>query len=74
MIKIAVDAMGGDYAPGDIIKGCVNATKTCEAKLILVGKEEVIAEDKEFWLRQTKRLLQKSGRKEITAFKMVSAS
>lgn len=42
MSKIAVDVMGGDHAPDEMIKGCVKASKEISAKLILVGKEEVI--------------------------------
>jgi len=44
MSKIAVDVMGGDYAPDEIIKGCVRATKDINCTLILVGKREVIEE------------------------------
>ena len=46
MIKIAVDVMGGDYAPYEQIKGAVNALKEdkdfCE---ILVGDEAIIKEE-----------------------------
>ena len=41
-IKIAVDCMGGDNAPGEIVKGCVEALKTHEDILILVGRSEII--------------------------------
>ena len=44
MSKIAVDIMGGDHAPDEIIKGCVLATKDIESTLVLVGKEDVIRE------------------------------
>ena len=27
MPKIAIDVMGGDYAPDEIIKGCIRASK-----------------------------------------------
>lgn len=41
--KIAVDAMGGDYAPGEIIKGVVQALKDePELQVILVGDERAI--------------------------------
>ena len=39
---IIVDAMGGDYAPGEIIKGAVNAAKNINTKIILVGNKEKI--------------------------------
>lgn len=41
-IRIAVDAMGGDHAPEEIIKGCIEAVKEYEAKILLVGDPEVI--------------------------------
>lgn len=44
MSKIAIDIMGGDYAPDEIIKGCVLATKDIDSTLVLVGKEDVIKE------------------------------
>ncbi len=42
-IVIAVDAMGGDHAPGEIIKGALAAVQEAEIKVLLVGKEEVIS-------------------------------
>jgi glycerol-3-phosphate acyltransferase PlsX len=39
---IAIDAMGGDNAPIEIIKGAVQASKTIGYKLALVGKEDII--------------------------------
>lgn len=44
MSKIAVDVMGGDHAPDEIIKGCVKAAKDIESTLVLVGNETVIKE------------------------------
>jgi len=42
-ITIAVDAMGGDYAPAEIIKGAVLAVQDQkEVKIVLSGDEEVI--------------------------------
>ncbi|MEA4900154.1 phosphate acyltransferase PlsX [Desulfitobacterium sp.] len=44
-MKIAIDAMGGDYAPAEIVKGAVQAAQTYpETELILVGQPERIAE------------------------------
>lgn len=43
-MNIVVDAMGGDNAPGEIIKGCVEAAKQIDAEITLVGNEEVIKE------------------------------
>lgn len=44
MPKIAIDVMGGDYAPDEIIKGCIRASKETKCVLVLVGKESVIKE------------------------------
>lgn len=46
MIKVAVDAMGGDHAPGEIIKGALDAVNTrSDIQVLLVGQQEVIAEE-----------------------------
>jgi glycerol-3-phosphate acyltransferase PlsX len=39
---IAVDAAGGDYAPGEIIKGAVLASEEYDVDVILVGKKSLI--------------------------------
>jgi glycerol-3-phosphate acyltransferase PlsX len=39
---IALDAMGGDNAPAEIVKGAVEATKEFNYKIALVGKEDAI--------------------------------
>ena len=41
-MRIAVDAMGGDNAPFEIVKGCVQASSRVDAELVLVGKEPLI--------------------------------
>lgn len=44
--KVALDAMGGDNAPGEIVKGAVDAIqKRKDIKVFLVGKEEMIQEE-----------------------------
>ncbi len=44
-MKIAVDAMGGDYAPAEIIKGAIKAANVYpEMKIILVGQKDRILE------------------------------
>ncbi len=41
--KVAVDAMGGDNAPGEIVKGAVDAVcSRKDIKVLLVGREEVV--------------------------------
>jgi len=45
-MRIAVDAMGGDYAPAEIVKGSVNiARANAEAEIILVGDEAAVREE-----------------------------
>jgi len=41
-IKIVVDAMGGDYAPENPIKGAILAARELDSDIILVGDEELI--------------------------------
>ena len=46
MVKIALDAMGGDYAPLETIKGAVDALAASEdIYLYIVGKEDAIKEE-----------------------------
>ena len=41
-MRIAVDAMGGDYAPAQIVLGAVEAVRKYECDIVLVGDEEKI--------------------------------
>ncbi len=42
-VKVAVDAMGGDYAPLEIVKGAIEAVKENEkVKVYLVGKQDAV--------------------------------
>lgn len=41
-MKIVVDAMGGDYAPVEIVKGAIEAAKEFETDVIFVGDEQKI--------------------------------
>ncbi len=43
MIKIAVDAMGGDYAPSEMVKGAVEAKE--QVSVILVGQEDKVKKE-----------------------------
>lgn len=46
MVNVAVDAMGGDNAPGEILKGAVDAANADErVKLFLVGRKDVIEKE-----------------------------
>ena len=42
MVKIAIDAMGGDFGPEPIAKGCIAALKKKQFTPILVGKKSEI--------------------------------
>ena len=46
-MRIAVDAMGGDYAPKEIVAGAVKAARELKdlTSLVLVGQEEVIRQE-----------------------------
>ena len=44
MVKVAVDTMGGDFAPSEIIKGAVQAARE-GIEIILVGPEETILQE-----------------------------
>ena len=39
---VAVDAMGGDYAPAEVVKGAVEATQGGEIHVLLVGDTSVV--------------------------------
>jgi len=40
--RIAVDAMGGDYAPGEIIRGAILGAEAHDVEITLVGQPEVL--------------------------------
>lgn len=45
-VNVAVDAMGGDHAPGEIVKGAVDAVNEDKRlKVFLVGRESLIREE-----------------------------
>lgn len=45
-VKVALDAMGGDNAPGEIVKGGVDAiNQSDKVKVFFVGQEDVIKEE-----------------------------
>ena len=46
MIKVAVDAMGGDYAPVEMVAGAVEAVNANkEIQVLLVGQEHIVSEE-----------------------------
>lgn len=44
-MRIAVDGMGGDHAPQEIVKGCVEAAKEIRDEIYIVGPEEAIKKE-----------------------------
>lgn len=41
-VRVAVDAMGGDYAPEEIVKGAVFAAQKDDVEIALVGPREIL--------------------------------
>lgn len=41
-MKLGIDAMGGDHAPEEIVKGAIEASRLIEAQLVLYGQKEKI--------------------------------
>ena len=41
-MKIAVDAMGGDFAPQNIVEGAVLAAREYGVPVLLVGDEKIV--------------------------------
>lgn len=44
-MKIAVDAMGGDLAPREVVRGAVMAAREFDLRILLVGREDRVRED-----------------------------
>lgn len=57
LIKVAVDAMGGDHAPLEIVKGAVEAVNSREdIKVFLVGQEKAVSEQLQKYQYDTSRI------------------
>ncbi|HEY0752882.1 MAG TPA: phosphate acyltransferase PlsX [Ktedonobacteraceae bacterium] len=41
-VRVALDAMGGDHAPGEIVLGAIEAAREYDMGVYLVGKEDLI--------------------------------
>jgi len=41
-VRIAVDAMGGDYAPDAIVAGALLAARDLKGEILLVGRREAV--------------------------------
>ena len=44
-VRVAVDAMGGDYAPEEIVKGAVLAARKGDVELFLVGSTNILEKE-----------------------------
>jgi glycerol-3-phosphate acyltransferase PlsX len=47
MLTIAVDAMGGDHAPKSEVAGAVQAVRSIDVKVLLVGQQDVVRHELE---------------------------
>lgn len=57
LVRVAVDAMGGDNAPASTVKGAVDAlSKSQEISVFLVGQEDVIKKELEQYTYPKERL------------------
>lgn len=57
IVKVALDAMGGDNAPGEVVKGAVEAiTEKDNIHVLLVGKEALIQAELEKYRYDKKRI------------------
>ncbi|MFH1576136.1 MAG: phosphate acyltransferase PlsX [Candidatus Margulisiibacteriota bacterium] len=45
MVRIALDAMGGDFAPAEIVKGAVLASQELSVEIILVGDPQKVGQE-----------------------------
>lgn len=57
LVRVAVDAMGGDHAPASTVKGAVDAlNKSQEISVFLVGQEDVIKKELEQYTYPKERM------------------
>jgi len=57
LVRVALDAMGGDNAPGEIVKGSIEALKENEKiKVFLIGKEDEINAELQKYTYDTARV------------------
>lgn len=67
MVRVAVDAMGGDNAPAEVIKGAVRAVNEDDrVQIILVGKEDIIKEQLQQYTYNKERITIVHAEEEIT--------
>ena len=49
MLPVAVDAMGGDHAPGEIVAGAVQARDDLGIPVVLVGRPDELGDTARAW-------------------------
>ena len=55
--KVALDAMGGDYAPAEPVKGAVDAVNArSDIKVLLIGQEDVVRKELEKYTYQAEQI------------------
>ena len=83
LVRVAVDAMGGDYAPAEPVKGAVEAVNADErVKVQLVGQVDVIEKELQKYtypkerveIRQPRSLRRESRRSMRSATKKILRS
>ena len=80
LVRVAVDAMGGDYAPAEPVKGAVEAVNADErVKVQLVGQVDVIEKELQKYtyprsFRQPRSLRRESRRSMRSATKKILRS
>lgn len=56
MMKLAIDAMGGDHAPAETVRGGVEALKVITSDVVLIGDEQAIREELKKYTYDEKRV------------------
>ncbi len=67
-MRIAVDAMGGDYAPQQAVLGCVLAAKEAQIATVLVGRSEEISRELEQYKDYPSDLITIKDAREVVEF------
>jgi len=44
-VRVAVDAMGGDYAPEEVVKGAVRSAQKGDVEIFLVGPTNILEKE-----------------------------
>ncbi|MGN0480091.1 MAG: phosphate acyltransferase PlsX [Lachnospiraceae bacterium] len=66
MVKVAVDAMGGDNAPAEIVKGAVQAVSQKDnLQVVLVGQKEVVEAELKNYQYNNQQIVIKDAREVI---------